>query len=226
MKIFTLFCATILVATTAHGQASLGVRSGYLNTDFVSSVSNPNLRTSPSHNWMVGPYVNIPLGWNFHIQTGLNYSVKGAQLNFGKVHPEATFATDVTEIKLKYLELPVHLLYKINTGIGKVVLGGGPYGAYCVRGDYSLSIYNNGTQVQTNNQHINFRSTPTLMGTDVDLQRWDAGVEGSIGMEFNCFITLSLNYAQGLMDIDKGSSKLQNQYLGVKIGILFNREDW
>lgn len=223
MKFFTLILATS-IASSAFGQTSLGVRGGFLKTEFVST--SPSSRTSSSDNWTAGLYANVPLKNNFYIQVGANYAVKGATIGLGNPHPDYIITTDVSRVKLNYLELPVNFVYKINIGIGKIVFGGGPYGAYCVRGNYKVDIYENGNKVQSNFQRINFNATPNVMGTGSELHRWDAGVDASAGVEFNCFLTLGFHYSRGLVDIDKGVGEFKNQFYGVKLGILFDREDW
>ena len=214
-----------LVATSAYGQVSLGVRGGYINSEIVSTGTNHHVGTSASDNWTVGAYANIPLFSHWYLQPGIDYTQKGATMNFGTYHPDFLFTTDVTKLKLQYLEVPVNLVYKINTGIGKIVLGGGPYAAYAAGGNYHLVVYNSGKKVQSNDQKINFGS-PNILGTDVDLKRWDAGANGTLGIEFNCYLSLSVHYSRGFVDIDKSGNNFKNQYWGIKLGVMLDREDW
>jgi hypothetical protein len=228
MKIFTLlFVTTFCVTITSHAQVSLGLRGGYINSGLKSSGDRYAPGTSNLDNWQAGFYADIPLFKNGYLQPGLSYAVKGAGLDYAVSTRADIFTSGATKLKLQYLELPVHLVYKIPVSFGKIIAGAGPYAAYCTRGDYNVSVYNDNKMLQSGSQRVDFGSTPNIFGTNMDLQRWDAGLNFIAGAEFNCFLTLNAQYGYGMMDIDKSSgNQLRNRYWGVSLGFLFNREDW
>lgn len=225
MKFFTLFFVMAFAAITSYAQVSLGIRGGYVNTGLESSGAAPG--TTRQDNWQAGLYANIPLFERGYLQPGIGYIVKGAGLGYALSHPVNLFSSGATKLKLQYLELPVNLVYKVPVSFGKLFIGAGPYAAYCLRGDYNLAVYSNGQLVQSGSQQLGFEMAPNVFGTNINVQRWDAGLNFSAGVELNCFLTLSGHYGYGLVDIDKSAGNdFRNRYWGVSLGFLFDREDW
>ncbi len=59
------------------------------------------------------------------------------------------------------------------------------------------------------------------------MTRWEGGAHFSVGYEFFSSVTVSANCSIGLTDADRSSfSHSRNQYLGLSVGFLFNREDY
>ncbi|MCW3462299.1 PorT family protein [Chitinophaga nivalis] len=230
MKFVTIaVAAALLVAATSNAQVSLGLRGGYVNARMDAKTSGSNsrtLQTSPLDKWQAGFYLNVPLVKNLYLQPGLSYIVKGAKLDNTPQFSDVKLP-GVSAIKLRYLELPVNLVYKVPVSFGKIVAGAGPYVSYCLRGSYDLSVYDAGEEWQKSTQEVDFRQFPNVKTTQLSLQRWDAGINFLAGVELNCFVTLGVNYSLGLMDIDKAAnSRIRQHYLGVNIGVLLDREDW
>jgi hypothetical protein len=230
MKFITIFSAMIfLVIAKTHAQVSVGVQGGYVNSGLIPSGSTLHSGTDHLNSWQLGLYADIPLFKGGYLQPGISYIVKGAKWGVTAQHPSNfnAFSSGATSIKLKYLELPVNLVYKVPVGFGRIVLGGGPYVAYCVRGDYDLTIYNGESLVQSSPQRLDFKQSPNIFSTGMDLKRWDAGLNFTAGVQLNCFVTLGVNYSLGLMNIDRSPhSNLKNRYFGISVGVLFDREDW
>lgn len=227
MKFFTLPCAALLlfVVSNSHAQVSLGLRGGYVNAGLAVPEHSTAPGTSRQDRWQAGAYLNIPLFKGGYLQPGVSYIVKGANLNYMPPHPDL-FTSGPTKLTMKYLELPVNLVYKIPVSFGKFVVGAGPYAAYCVRADYKLRAFGAGGQVATGSKRIDFDSSPNVFGTGMNMQRWDAGLNFVAGVEFNNCITITGHYGYGLMNIDKSAENLNNRYWGVSLGFLFDREDW
>jgi Outer membrane protein beta-barrel domain len=226
MKFFTfLSAAMFFFVSISHAQVSLGIRGGYVNTGLASSGNKTAPGTSTQDDWQAGAYLNIPLFTRGYLQAGAGYIVKGAGLDYTNSHP-GLFSSGANKLKLQYLEIPVNMVYKFPVSFGKLVVGAGPYAAYCLRGKYNLVAYDGSKQVQSGFQQLNFDSSPNIFGTNMNLQRWDAGLNFTAGIEFNCFFTLSAHYGYGMVDIDKSSNELKNRYWGISLGFLFDREDW
>lgn len=228
MKFFTFLCAIIFVVmATSYAQISVGIRGGYINTGLESADNNVAPPTKNANSWQVGLYTNVPLFRNGYLQPGLNYIVKGAKLDYLTSHPNNVLTSGVTRLNLQYLELPVHIVYKVPIGIGNFVLGAGPYVAYSTGARYKVVAYNNDKQVESSFQRVNFDATPNIFGTGVDLQRWDAGLSFIGGIELNSSVTLNAHYGYGMVDIDRsGHNSYKNRYWGISLGFFFNREDW
>ncbi|WP_343744668.1 porin family protein [Chitinophaga sp.] len=231
MKCLKFLCvlACMACATIVNAQVSLGLQGGYLNATMDASPGNAEVTRPDSkalHSWQAGFYLNIPVFPNGALQPGLSYAVKGANRSFNGQEGVSVALPGATKIRLQYLELPVDLVYKIPVGIGKLALGGGGYAAYCIRGDYDLAIYKEGKLLQSSSQRVDFGKNPNVFSTDYNIHRWDAGLNATATIEFNCYLTLGVKYSYGLVDIDRSGGSLKNRYFGVNLGILFNREDW
>lgn len=221
---FALFFATIV-----NAQVSFGLRGGYVNALLDAKPAGSGYQrshTSHLNSWQAGFYLDIPVFPQGYIQPGVSYIVKGANIKYDKEQTGSAIYSGVSQIKLQYIELPVNFIYKIPVGFGRVALGAGPYAAYSIRGDYELSVYNGDKTLQSNTQQLDFRRSPNIFSTNMELRRWDAGFNFTAGLELNSYLTFGVNYSLGLMDIDKGTDNVKNRYLGVNLGILFNREDW
>lgn len=226
MKFFTfLSTAVFFVVSSSQAQVSMGIRGGYVNTGLATSQNSTAPGTSPLDNWQAGAYLNIPLFERGYLQAGAGYIVKGAGLDYTVLHPDL-FASGPTSLKLQYLELPVNMVYKLPVSFGKLLVGAGPYAAYCLRGHYNVAAFDGTKLVQSGSQQLNFNRSPNIFGTNINLQRWDAGLNFIAGIEFNCLFTLTAHYGYGLIDLDKSSGDLKNRYWGVSLGFLFDREDW
>nr|WP_295871797.1 outer membrane beta-barrel protein [uncultured Chitinophaga sp.] len=229
LKFLCVLASLVATTTIVNAQVSLGLQGGYVNAEMnVSSGSSGGTQpgSQPLHSWQAGFYLNIPVFPNGALQPGLNYIVKGANRSFNGQEGVNVALPGATKIRLQYLELPVNLVYKIPIGIGKLAIGGGGYGAYCTRGDYNLAIYKEGKLLQSSNQRVDFGKNPNVFTTGYNLQRWDAGLNAVATIEFNCYVTLGVNYSHGLVDLDKSDGNIKNRYFGINVGILFNREDW
>ena len=230
MKFVTLVCASVLLIVTAiNAQVSVGLRGGYVRSELsATSAAGKAVKsaTSPLNSWQAGVFFNVPLFRNGYLQPGLSFITKGANLENKGEQDAGLFLPAATRLKLQYLELPVNLVYKVPVGIGKLVFGGGPYAAFSLRADYDLAIYNQGKMIQSSSQRVDFSQDPNVFSTNINLHRWDAGVNATAGIEFNCYVTVGVNYSYGLMDINKSAGGLRNRYFGVSVGVLLNREDW
>lgn len=216
-------------ATIVNAQVSLGLQGGYVNAVMdvgsgSTGVSQPG--SKPLHSWQAGFYLNIPVFPNGALQPGLSYIVKGTNRSVNAQEGVNVVLPAATKIRLQYLELPVNLVYKIPVGIGKLAVGGGGYAAYGMRGDYDLAIYKEGQLLQSSSQRVDFSKNPNVLTTGYNIHRWDAGLNATATIEFNCYLTLGVNYSYGLVDIDRSGGSIKNRYFGIQLGVLFNREDW
>ncbi|WP_143308442.1 porin family protein [Chitinophaga vietnamensis] len=231
MKYLVIFVVALLAAASVSAQVSLGVKGGYVNSNIELNQSGGTgspKNASALDNWLAGVYFDVPLYKQLYLQPGLNYINKGAKLSGEETAAPNAFTAGLTKLKLHYLELPVNVVYMIPLGSSRLALGGGPYAAYCVKGRYDLTVYNSGKQLQTNSRDVDFSSTgPNVSSSNFQLQRWDVGVNVMASLELSRYVTIGANYSWGLLDIDKTSqASMKNQYLGLTLGFIFNREDW
>jgi hypothetical protein len=96
---------------------------------------------------------------------------------------------------LNYINVPLQLLYSMETKIGKAWIGVGPYAGILVNGFYKSS---SGTV------RINIGN-----GKDDDYRSLDAGISFSTGLLFNKFL-ISIEQDTGLADVTPGPDKSRN----------------
>ena len=137
---------------------------------------------------------------NVFLQTGLYYTVKGAKTDSDadiKVTGDAN-----------YLQLPVHLAYKLDVAPGtKIVLHAGPYVAYGIGG-----------KVKYGSEKINIFDKNTGL-----FKPFDVGAGIGVGAEFGK-ILVDLGWDMGLIDIARegeGNGKVKNQNAYISLGYIF-----
>lgn len=232
MNNFTrLFFTLLLCYSTTNAQVSIGLRGGYTIANLLFEQTGSPLAgssTSKLNSGHADLLLNIPLKGGLYLQPVIRYVTKGANFehnNSGK--PANVFLSATNRIKVHYLELPVNLVYKIPVGFGKVTVGAGPYVAYGMNGRYNTAIEYNGQTIQKNYQNIEFTDGDNAAATNMRLRRWEGGANCMLGLEFNNTLILGVNYSHGMSDLDKTShTTVKNQYLGISMGFLLNREDW
>ena len=219
-----------------QAQVSLGIRSGYtaasmkISGDVRSELGDVTGNMKTFHGWHLDLLINMPLSNGFYLQPVIRYITKGTGFQTSRI-PKAelngVYIPNGSRMKLNYLELPVNLVYKFPLGIGNITGGFGPYVGYGLRGRYDFDITQNGRSITQNSKQVQFsrRSDDNL--AVVRMYPWDAGANFALGYEFDNGLMVGANYSMGLTDIDRiDNMSSKNQYLGVSVGFLFNREDY
>ena len=193
---FTAVVIMLAVVTAVSAQVSLGIKGGVNMSNLVydDEVDDKN----PKIGFNIGLAADIDFAPNVGLQTGLFFSTKGFKYESGSL--------EYTE-NLNYLQLPVHLAYKVDVTPGtRVVLHAGPYAAYGVGG----SRDRDGNLVDI--------SVDNIFGDGTyQYKPFDAGLGLGVGAEFGAFL-VDLGWDMGLVNIsnrDNGNVKNQNAYLSV-----------
>lgn len=199
---FTIMVAMLAIVTAASAQLNLGVKGGLNMSNFVygDEVTDKNMKIG----FHVGLAADYDFAANMGIQTGLFFSTKGATVTYEGLDAEYTE-------NLMYLQLPVHLAYKVDVTPGtRIVFHGGPYAAYGIAGKRTAKV-------------------GSLSGEwDVDkmfgdaagqYKPFDAGLGLGVGAEFGRFL-VDVGWDMGLVNISNrsnGNTKNQNAYLSVGV---------
>ena len=117
-----------MVTLVGAQSASLSVKGGLNMSNFYSDNFNDKNVKPGFH---IGLGADLEFLHNISFQTGLYYTTKGA-----KYHYYSAITDDIEfDVSANYLQLPIHLAYKIDVIPGtKVVFHAGPYLAYGVGG--------------------------------------------------------------------------------------------
>ena len=150
----------------------------------------------------VGIGADLEFAPNIALQTGLFYSTKGAEY-LSKADGDPI---DV-KVSANYLQLPIHIAYKIDVTPGtKVVLHAGPYIAYGIGGKAKAGTLEMDT----------FKDDAKLNVFN-GLKPFDAGLGLGVGAEFGP-ILVDIGWDMGLTNLARASNvdvKNQNAYISL-----------
>ncbi|MDR2954226.1 MAG: PorT family protein [Prevotella sp.] len=196
----TIIRTTLILAVLIFGINTANAQIGPLSLGIKAGVNLSNVTDGDAKvGFNGGVTVDFALPADLYLMSGLEYSLKGAKID----------EID-TKLNLSYLQLPVHLGYKLDIISGaKIVFHAGPYVGYAVDGKWKSG----GVSVDAFGDEI-----AQVAGGIAKLKRFDFGVGLGAGVEFGK-IGVGLGYDFGLADIYDGnldgSIKNKNAYLTV-----------
>lgn len=166
----------------------------------------------------VGVNAEIPIASEFYLQPGVLFTTKGAKSK----------DDDDAKVNLSYIEVPINFLYKPELGMGKLLLGIGPYIAFGIGGKVS-----NGDGKETDVEFTkevsaaNY-SAATSQGLFPYFKRFDAGGNLLVGYEFSNNFSFQLNAQLGMININSDiegvsndDTKFKNTGFGLSVGYRF-----
>lgn len=182
------------VGTVAHAQEP--PRFG-----LVGGLQSSSLRSTVSTNGLFGVHIGgmaeLSLTDNIVIRPQLLYSLKGG-------------SEDGLTVRLSYLELPVHAVYKTEVGSGKLFGGLGPYLGFMVSGRVSDGV----------------DSEALTIGDDI--KGFDAGLSLMGGYELTeQKLSVNLFYNTGFANLNPGSSsttKTTNGTFGLSVAYFLGQQ--
>ena len=177
--------------------ASFSVKGGLNMSNFYGDDLNDNNMKLGFH---IGVGADLPITPVMALQTGLFYSTKGAEYT-SKDEGDIVDAN----VSANYLQLPLHLAYKIDVTPGtKVVLHAGPYVAYGIGGKMKAGPLSKDT-----------------FDKDLGFKPFDAGLGLGVGAEFG-MILVDLGWDMGLTNISRANSgNIKNQNAYLSLGLKF-----
>ena len=177
--------------------ASFSVKGGVnLSNYYGDELTDKSMKTG----FHIGVGADLGFTPELYLQTGLFYSAKGAKFT-------DTDEGDLinTSITANYLQLPLHLAYKIDVTPGtKVVLHAGPYVAYGIGGKMKAGSLS----MDTFDKTLGFKPL-------------DVGAGLGVGAEFGMFL-VDLGWDMGLINISRANSgNIKNQNAYLSLGVKF-----
>lgn len=202
----SLLAVALLVGISINAQVgpiSFGVKAGMNLSNMHESDGGGNGDAKVGFN--AGVTLDYAFASDVYLMTGLEYSLKGTK-------------QDNLKLNLSYLQLPVHVGYKLTVAPGtKIVFHVGPYIGYAVDGKWKIG----GISVDA------FGDEMKAQGASL-LKRFDFGVGLGAGVEFGK-IGIGLGYDFGLANTaksfeyegEKYDSKLRNMNAYLTLGYKF-----
>lgn len=206
LKLSLLIVLLGMVSLVSAQSASLSVKGGLNMSNFYGDNLNDK-NVKPGFN--VGIGADLEFLNNISLQTGLFFSTKGAKYTYN-----SAITGDIDfNVNASYLQLPIHIAYKIDVTPGtKLVFHGGPYLAYGVGGKRKIdSKYTDDLKDLFGEREVN------TFDKKWGYKPFDVGVGIGVGAEFG-LIFIDLGWDMGLKNIsrsDKIKAKNQNAYLSL-----------
>ena len=183
MIVITTLLACLCIETTVNAQESqAGIKGGLnLSNMTVDDNDDGNLKVG----FHVGVFDKIAVSEVFAIQPELLYSEKGMKFNYD----ESVIADGDTKFRLKYIDLPVKLVFNLTENLNFQV---GPYVSYLVKAnaDTDADVFD-AIDVDSDDEldRDNFHS-------------FDYGVTAGLGFDLDPII-VGINYDLGLNPVAK-----------------------
>lgn len=208
----------------ANAQTKFGIKAGVNFSNVIEKAENGDQSDTQSlPGFHLGLTAEIALAGDFYIQPALLYARKGFK------QESEGFGGSTTNLKVKanYLELPVNFLYKPKLGMGRLLLGAGPYIAYGTGGNWKsdtdiligdIREKGEGSVVFRNDGSVRNDSEYTYG------RPFDYGFNVMLGYEFQERLSLQVTGMAGIANLvshfngyQPGGS-LRNTGLGISIG--------
>lgn len=227
-QFIVLTTALVLGITAAYAQkgedrlVSVGIRAG---VNLQKIYGDDFMGNKLSNDFMTGFHAGINadmfISEGFYLQPGLLYTTKGAERKNNN--------TEYTQ-HVSYIELPVNLLFKLELGSGRLLLGAGPYAAYGISGKNKTKSGGAALELDAKfkNKITAAEYATTLLNAAYYLKPFDFGGNVLIGYELNSGFSLQLNGQLGLSQINPEAdgvpadkSKWKNIGFGASLGYRF-----
>lgn len=221
----------IMASNLLMAQVEVGLRAG-LNLSNIhwkddNGQTVTGVRTLPGFH--AGVTFDIPVAPDFYIQPGALFTTKGGELRETASEfywDEPYYSGDYTRLNAYYLEVPFNFIFKPQVGMGRLMVGAGPYVAYGIGGKYK--DYYDGT---TTIDKLEFLKDWDDQSSNVDIQPYgkplDFGLNVLGGYEFNNRFSVQLNGGIGLANIEpndsgsKPNGSMRNSTVGISVGYKF-----
>ena len=155
-----------------------------------------------------GVSANLPLGGSVSLEPGIGYTQRGYEMRgeLGIKGMEFLGANAKAQLNSHYVDVPV--LLKVNMDGFQVFAG--PQVSYLVKSD-----------LRTTAGVLGFNILNKTFDATEQMNRWDAGITGGVGYQFQNGVNISASYDHGLSRAD--ANKNLNAYnRSFKVGLGFN----
>ncbi len=199
MLTFVFAVGTLVFSTQLSAQEnplSVGFKASAGLSNYRLGGDMKSLKSKMSFGGSAGGFIKYDLSPNFAVQSGIDVYYNTSKLES---------LTDKSSDKLKSfgVEIPLYGIVQGELGSGKAFIGAGPYAGY------GISTKSDGVNLYKKNN-----------GTGTTMNRFDYGVGGIVGYDFDKNWQINASYKFGLADLHKGKGgSMKNQ--GASIGIAY-----
>ncbi|PRD56849.1 porin family protein [Sphingobacterium gobiense] len=199
---FIFATASVVFSSQLSAQdnpVSVGFKAGTSLSNYRLKGNMKSFNSNMSIGGSVGGFVKYDISQNFALQSGIDVYYRTSKL-------ESTTDRISNKIKSFGIEMPIYGIVQGELGSGKAFIGAGPYVGY------GISTKSNGVNLFKNN---NEAGRPTV-------NRFDYGVGGIIGYDFDKNWQINASYQFGLADLHKGKGgSMKNHAASVGLAYKF-----
>lgn len=235
MKKFILSIgAAMFCFSQSQAQVLMGGPEVGLNLSTMSQrINGENRSTDILPGAKVGAVLDIGVSRHFSIQPGVYYSTLGYNSDYSRtvVVNNLSYTDEYSEtLRLHYLDIPIHFLYKSrNNSGGTVFLGGGPYMAVAVGGvlvtERERTLQANGDAASVTETTERKIDVGTNRATD-DVKPIDAGLNITGGYEFRSGLFARGLVGFGLANLTpegNDNNYMRNINVGLSLGYMIGK---
>lgn len=227
-----LLMAAVTLSATLHAQVQMGIQAGV-------NLSNVTIRDADgivvdgaklTPGFRGGLTFDIPAGYEFFIQPGALFSMKGTKLtrdanDYFWADGSVSMGDDHTKLTTYNLEVPVNFIYKPAAGNGNLMIGAGPYFSYALGGTFKSRF--DGETTSGDLLFVNdYRDVGT---TDKKIfgKPFDVGANLLLGYESMNRFSVQVNGQLGMTNLEpkndgvKQPEVLRNNSFGITFGYKF-----
>ncbi len=186
-------------------------------------IDESKVRTS----FQIGLSGDFRLAGPVYLQPGVFFTGKGSKTESGDDDDQTWFKATSNPY---YIEVPVKLIFKSKEAPVRFFAGAGPYVAIGIAGENEVEGKYLGTSFSSEEKIEWSKDDPLTLTYEEGaglgrLRRFDYGLNGTAGLEFNKFI-LSANYGLGLAKLQSGTesdddNNNKHRVFNILIGLRF-----
>ena len=209
-KITIIILVSVLVASSAQSQVTLGARAGYNLTNVYQKYENRSIKglLEWKSGFQLGVLVDCALLDDLSVQPGIIFSQQGM-----KGYTELDGVKTKLTFNMNYIQIPVNIQYKSDSGNFIKLFQAGPYLGYGIGGKMKGENTIEG-KPENFSEKIKFGTD-----NDADLKAFDFGLGVGAGLEIGHF-QAGLGYNFGLVCLTQ-NAKSKNLGMVFTITYLF-----
>jgi len=214
MRSVILIFSICLFSIPAFSQVRFGVEGG-ININSVKYELPAGIPFSFKSKSTIGPRIglvaDIPLTDNFSFQPGILYSGRGGKQTTSITYSGITLSAE-GNFKIKYIEVPLLLMFKTNAGPGKFMIGAGPG----INMGLSAKVE---TKISTFGYSADSTATLNFGSDTAEIKRFDFSADFCAGYELDNGLFIRAGYELGLVNLSNREGEvIKNRAFVITLG--------
>ncbi|MDB5152894.1 MAG: PorT family protein [Mucilaginibacter sp.] len=232
MKITLLSLLLVTFVTSSFSQSfKYGVTAGLNASTFPEpfttkgkkiSVRGEKMSASPIVGFHLGIIAEVTIK-QISIEPGLFFTTKGG-VNIDSYSTPSIYYYNKERLTLNYIQMPINILYHVPLVFGNFFMGGGPYIALGVLGEYKTDNATSSSDLVRKEGVVIFGSNSDKydFGSSSNVKNPDYGLNAEVGITLHNKLRFSVNYEYGLANLSNSIfTKSRNELLSLSVSFYF-----